>query len=324
MAEATLTRAASEYYLSDGADASVSAGEVWLLPSGEVGVYPAGKPAVSSGAKIVYETTGKFTFPKSTSTALLAGGRAYWDVSASNVTYKAVNDGDYFLGLVVEDVVAADAQVVVDINKKPQYKIDLQTSPFNSILAGTPAAGGFGYPVRLGGRYVLELTATNEVQKVDLLSVDGFDLSANPIVEAIFSILSDGSNATQDFTIGVASGTHATDFQSVTSFVACSTVGNSTNINLQSDNNSADVAPTDTTYDYTEGTGVTSLVEVWFDFRDPADVQCYVNGVLSLTATTFTAGTSGTHYLIAHLEKSTGTDTYKVGVDRLCARVMEQ
>jgi len=323
MAEATLTRAAGEYYLSDGADASVSAGEVWLLPSGEVGVYPASKPAVSSGAKIVYETTGKFTFPKSTSTALLAGGRAYWDVSASEVTYKPVNDGDYYLGLVVEDVVAADAQVVVDINKKPKYKIDLQTSPFNTILVGTPAAGGFGYPVRLGGRHVLELTATNEAQKVDLLSVQGVDLSRNPIVEFIFSVMSDGSNATQDFSIGLASGTHASDFQTITSFVAVSTVGNSTNINVQSDDNSADVAPTDTTYDYTEGTGVTSLVEGWLDFRNPADVKAYINGVITAVAT-LTAGTSGTHYLIAHLEKSSSTDVYKVGVDRLCARVMEQ
>lgn len=323
MAEATLTRAAGEYYLSDGADASVSAGEVWLLPSGEVGVYPASKPAVSSGAKIVYETTGKFTFPKSTSTALLAGGRAYWDVSASEVTYKPVNDGDYYLGLVVEDVVAADAQVVVDINKKPKYKIDLQTSPFNTILVGTPAAGGFGYPVRLGGRHVLELTATNESQKVDLLSVQGVDLSRNPIVEFIFSVMSDGSNATQDFSIGLASGTHASDFQTITSFVAVSTVGNSTNINVQSDDNSADVAPTDTTYDYTEGTGVTSLVEGWLDFRNPADVKAYINGVITAVAT-LTAGTSGTHYLIAHLEKSSSTDVYKVGVDRLCARVMEQ
>lgn len=323
MAEATLTRASSEYYLSDGADNSVSAGEVWLLPSGEVGVYPASKPAVSSGAKIVYETTGKYTFPKATSAALLAGGRAYWDHSASQVVYKPVNDKDFYLGVVVEDTLAADAVVVVDINKTPNYKIDLQTSPFNSIIVGTAAAGGFGYPVRLGGRHVLELTATSEAQKVDLLSVDGFDLAANAIVEGIFSIMSDGSNATQDFSIGVASGTHATDFQTVTSFVAVSTVGNSTNINVQSDDNSTDVAPTDTTYDYTEGTGVTSQVEFWLDFRNPSDVKCYINGVITAVAT-LTAGASGTHYLIAHLEKSTGTDVYKVGVDRLCARVMEQ
>lgn len=323
MADATRTREWDEFYLAAGADNSVSAGEVWMLPSGEVGVYPKSKPAVSAGARITYETSGKFTFPKSTSVALLRGGRAYWDHSANEVTYKSVSDKDFYLGVVVNDELAANATVEVDINKKPQYKIDLQTSPFNSVISGTAAAGGFGYPVQLGGRHVLELTATSEVQKVDLLSVEGFDLAANPIVEAIFTIMSDGSNASQDFTIGVASGTHATDFQSVTSFVACSTVGNSTNINLQSDDNSTDVAPTDTTYDYTEGTGLSNQVEVWFDFRDPADVQCYVNGVITAVAT-LTAGTSGTHYLIAHLEKSSSTDVYKVGVDRLCARVMEQ
>ena len=124
MAEATLIRAASEYYLSDGADNSVSAGEVWMLPSGEAGVYPSSKPPVSAGAKPVYETAGKFIFIKSTAAALLAGGRAYWDHSANNVVYKPVGDKDFYLGLVVEDTTAADAQVIIDINKKPTYKID--------------------------------------------------------------------------------------------------------------------------------------------------------------------------------------------------------
>jgi hypothetical protein len=154
---------------------------------------------------------------------------------------------------------------------------------------------------------------------------DGFSKDANAIVEGAFLILSDGSNATQDFTIGAASGTHATDFQSVAEFVAVSTVGNSTNLNVQSDDSTTDVPPTDSTLDYTEGSAVAQRVEFWIDMRDPNDCQVYINGVLVLGATVFTlAAASGPLFLIAHLEKTAGTDVYKVAVEWLRARYAQQ
>lgn len=305
------------------AAAAIATGEVHQLADGRAAVFT-GLDAAASGDRTNWNTEGQFTLTKTATMVLLDGGRAYWDHSANAVSYKKVNDRDFYIGRVVGDAASADATCVVNLNVDPRYDVDALRDPCLSVLAGTPAAGGFGYPVMLGGRAVLELTATNEAQKVDLLSVDGFDLSANPIIEAIFNIIVDGSNATQDFTIGVASGTHATDFQSVTSFVAAATVGNSTNLNVQSDDNTTDVAPTDSTADYTEGGAVAQRVEVWFDFRDPADVQVYINGALVLGSTVFTAGLTGTHFLIAHLEKTAGTDVYKVGVDALRARIAEQ
>lgn len=326
MADAVFVRDAGEYLLT--AATAIGLGEVYQLPDGRAAAYRhlsnRQAQAATTGQRALFETEGHFTLTKATGVVLLDGGRAYWDHSANNVTYLKVNDKDFYLGVVVGDAASGEASCVVDLNVQPRPTIDALKDPCLSVLVGTPAAGGFGYPVFLGGRAVLELTATSEAQKVDLLTVDGFDLAANAIVEAVFCIMNDGSNATQDFTIGVASGTHASDFQSVTSFVAVSTVGNSTNINAQSDDNAADVAPTDTTADYVEGSAVANRVEVWFDFRNPADVQIYVNGALVLAATTFTAGTSGTHFLIAHLEKTSGTDVYKVGIDRLCARLCEQ
>lgn len=305
------------------AGATIGAREVRQSPTGRACVLDQ-DTAVASGSYAESRCIGQWTLAKATGFVALHGGRAYWDHSANNVSYKKVNDKDFYIGRFAEDAALGANFCVVDLNIDPPYDIDALKDPYLSVLVGTPAAGGFGYPVKLGGRTVLELTATSEAQKVDLLSVDGFDLTANPIVEAIFCIMNDGLNATQDFTVGVASGTHASDFQSVTSFVAASTVGASTNINLQSDDNVTDVAPTDSTYDYVEGSAVANRVEVWFDFRNPADVQCYVNGVLALDATTFTAGASGTHFLIAHLEKTTGTDVYKVGLDALRARFSEQ
>lgn len=321
MADASRQRAEGDYPLTLAA--SAAAGEVRQLASGLAGVLKGGS-AGGSGDRKTFETRGLFTVTKATGVVLLDGGRVYWDHSANNATYKKVNDRDFYLGRAVGDAAGVDTTCSVALNTDPPYDVDIDRDPCLSVPVGTPAAGGFGYPVRRGGCWVLELTATSEAQKVDLLSRDGFDLAANPIVEFVFVIENDGSNATQDFSIGVASGTHASDFQSVTSFVAISTVGNSTNINVQSDDNSTDVAPTDSTLDYTEGTAVGQRVECWLDFRNPADVQVYVNGANVLPATTFTAGTSGTHHLIAHLEKTSSTDVYKVAVEWLRVRLAEQ
>jgi len=305
------------------ADGTVTPYEVRQGPTGLAEVYD-GAAAKVSGDYPIYSTEGTFKVLKTSGVVILKGGRVYWDHSASSATYCRNNDRDFYLGRAVEDAASTAPTVDVILNVDPPYDIDLCRDGFISTLAGTPAAGGFGYPVQLGGAFVLELSATNEAQKVDLLSVDGFDLASNAIVEFAFRVISDGASGAQDFTIGVASGTHETDFQSVTSFVALHLDGNTTNINVQSDDNSTDVAPTDSTADYTEGSARTNRVEGWLDFRNPADVQCYVNGALVLDGTTFTAGTSGVHHLIAHLEKTAGTDTYKVAVDWLRARLAEQ
>lgn len=305
------------------AAATIGAGDVIQLPTGKAGVLDRAT-ALASTEYEDFLTAGTFTIVKTSGFVALTGNRAYWDHSANAVNYKKVNDRDFYIGRFAEDAVSAQTNCKVDLNADPPYDLDIARDPCLSVLVGTPAAGGFGYPVQRGGGFVLELTATNEAQKVDLLTRDGFDLAANAIVEFAFLIENDGSNATQDFSIGAASGTHASNFQTITSFVAVSTVGNSTAINAQSDDNSTDVAPTDTTATYTEGTAVAQRVEGWLDFRDPADVQVYIDGVLKLGSTVFSAGTSGTHFLIAHLEKTSGTDVYKVAVDWLRAHYAEQ
>lgn len=292
--------------------------EVFQTPSGQAGVLDqAASVSTNSYAEVI--TRGTYTVKKTGSAFIARGQRVYWDYSANEATYRKVNDRDFYVGRAAADASTTQPWVDVLLNEDPPYDIDIMRDACLSVPVGTQAVGAFGYPKRIGGSWLLELTATNEAQKVDLLSVDGFDLAANAVVEAIFSITNDGSNATQDFTIGVASGTHASDFQSITSFVAVSTVGNSTNINAQSDDNVTDVAPVDTTADYVEGSAVANRVHVLFDFRTPGDVQIYVNGALVLEATTFTAGTSGLHFLIAHLEKTTGTDVYAVRIDALRA-----
>lgn len=306
------------------ADTAISVREVWQLSDGRAAVYAANVTG-ASGEKADFKTVNHFTMPKASGFVALSGGRAYWDHSANTVSYRKVADRDFYLGRFVGDAASGDASCVVNLNADPPYDVDLARDAFKSILAGTPAAGGFGYPVRLGGAMVLELTATNEAQKVDALSVDGWAPNANWIAEFLIRVNSDGAGATPDFNVGIASATHATDADSIAEHLLAHLDGNAVDIKLQSKDGSTTVAATDTTIDYTEGSDKGQQFEVWFDARNPADVQCYVNGSLVLGSTAFNlAAAVGPLFLLAHLEKTASTDVYKVAVDAARVRFMEQ
>ena len=303
---------------------TVSAYEVVQTPSGGVGFYD-NSTAANSGDYVTVRTRGTATLQKTTGFVALKGGRAYWDHSANKVYYKKVNDRDFYIGRFAADQVTASDNCEVILNYDPPYDIDLNRDAFISALAGTPAAGGFGYPVTLGGTRVLELSSTSEAQKVDLLSRDGFSKSANAIIEVAFCVLSDGAGTAPDVSLGAANATHATDADSITESLFIHLNGNDVNIYAESDDGSTEVAATDTTIDYTEGSTVATRVECWFDMRDPADVQIYVNGSLVLGSTVFNVdAATGPFFLLAHLEKTSAADVYKIAIDKFNARYAEQ
>lgn len=298
--------------------------EVWQLPDGRAGFWDSAV-AKAAGAYVDLTVSGTVRIAKATSVVLLTGLPVYWDHSANVVTFRKVSDRDFFVGTVVEDAASNDPEVLVDLNVEPKYDLDLARDPFASVLAGTPAAGGFGYPVRLGGSQIFELTATNEAQKVDALSVDGFAIGANAIITGAFRVISDGAGTVVDVSMGVANGTHATDADSITAAMLIHLDANNTNINAESrDGTSTPVAATDTTTDYTEGSTLSCRKEFWFDMRDPADVQVYVDAVLVLGSTVFDVDAATTLFLLVHIEKSSSTDTYKLAIDWLRARFAEQ
>lgn len=306
------------------AAAAVSVGEVNQLADGRVGVYTS-QVAAASGDRTAWATEGQYTFTKNASCVLLDGQRAFWDNSAGEVTYKKVNDRDCYLGRVVGDAASSDTTCVVNINVDPEYDLCIEDSPGLSTLVGTAAAGGFGYPVHLGGAQIFELTSTNEAQKVDLMTVDGFSPSANAIIEGEFRVISDGSGAATDVSIGIANGTHASDADSITESLFIHLDGNNANINVESDDGTTEVAATDSTVDYTEGSAVANRVHFMFDLRNPADIQVYINGANVLPSSVFKLdAATGPLFLIVHVEKTSSTDTYKLAVDRLTARFAEQ
>lgn len=305
------------------ASAAVAGGDVIQLPNGRAAVA-ARLNSAAANDPISLVDNGQFTVQKTTGIVILDGGKVYWDHSAGKAHYKQVSDRDFYLGTAVGDAASSATSMVVNLNVQPVYAVDLLRDPFTSVLAGTAAAGGFGYPRILGGSAGLYLTATNEAQKVDALSVDGFSNAANAIVEFAFRLPTGGSGSASDYNIGIASGTHATDADAIAQHLFCHLDGASTNINFQSKDGTTTVAATDSTIDYTAGAGQSVRVEVWFDMRSPADVQVYVNGANVLPSTVFdVSAAASTWLLLAHAEKTSGTETGDMIVDWLRARIQE-
>jgi predicted RecA/RadA family phage recombinase len=295
------------------------------LPDGRAAIM-SGITAGSSGDSRSFTDNGKYVLPKDPTFAGLSGGRAYLDYSAGVVSFRKVGDRDYYLGRFVGDSAEADATCTVDLNCKGEfdYDLDLVRDPYATAPVGTQALGGFLPPARNGGALHLLLSATNEAQKADALSIDSFSKSARAIVEIRFRVPNDGATGAQDASLGIASATHATDADSIPIHLLVHLDGNVTAIKLQSKDGTTTVAATDTTKTYTEGSALANRVEVWFDLRDPTNVKCYVNGVRVLTGSTFKLdGAASELKLLAHLEKTASADVYEIAIDRLCARFQE-
>lgn len=302
--------------------ADTAAGQVVQLPDGRAGFTTT---KILAGELGLVETAGRVKVTKTASIVLLAGGRLFWDHSANSATFRPVNDRDFYLGTVVADVASADTTVTVDLNKQQSVTIDALNGPSLSVATGTAAAGGFGLPGVYGGSKGLSLTATNEAQCVDILSVDRVAIASNPILEAQFRLGANGSSNAVDINIGLANGTSTTDADGITEHVLFHIDGGALDILAQSKDGTTTVTATDTTVDATAGSAVANRVELWIDARDPAAVALYVNAVRVLSGSTFKldAGT-GPLGALAHLEKTTGTATAgPVYIDRLVIRTGE-
>ncbi|WP_020473379.1 capsid cement protein [Zavarzinella formosa] len=323
MGEANTLRASND--IRQTAQATLTVNEVDQLADGSLGVLK-GTSGASVGDQAAYETRGQFTCPKLTGIEFLDGGRAYWSFPDNAISFRRSGNRDFYAGRIVGNAASADTVCVVNVNvSEAGYDVDLRKDAFLSTPTGTPAAGGFGIPKHVGGSSSLELTATTEAQCVDLLSVDRFDVVANPILEAIIRVTSNGSGGTVDFNIGLANGTSTTDADAITEHVLIHFDGGSTAIKVQSKDGVTTVAATDTTKTFTAGSGASNRTEVWIDARQPENVKVYVNAVRVLSATTFRIDNAvGPLGALAHLEKTTGADTGKYVVDRLSVRSAQQ
>lgn len=303
-------------------DAAVSGGEVRQLADGRAGVCPVD---IASGALGAIQTEGIYTVAKTTSMVILDGGRVYWDHSANKAHYASVSDRDFYLGVAVGDAASSDTTMKVNINVHPVYKLDLARDPYLTAPVGTQALGGFLPPAREGGAIAFKLTATSEAQKSDALTVERLAPGANPIVEIAFRMPNGGSGSASDFSLGLANATHATDADSITDSIFLHMDGGSTTIYAECDDGTNETAATTTATTFTAGTALTNRVEAWIDCRDLSSIKFYINGARVASGTTFSvAAMTNALGLLAHVEKTTGTETADMTVDWLRARIAQQ
>lgn len=312
MAEALLYQDGDQVDIGTAA-AAYTGGEVIQLNDGRAAVVPVD---VASGAIGAAQVEGVYVLLKTASIAILPGQEVFWDHSANKAHFKPVNDRDFLVGICVADSSESATTVRVALNERSRPTIDLLRGAVLSVPTGTAAAGGFGYPVRLGGSEQLELTSTNEAQCIDMLSVDRFAVTAKGIAEFSFRPAANGSTNAVDISFGLANGTSTTDADAITEHVLFHIDGGSTAINAQSKDGTTTVTATDTTKVISAGSAVANRTYLTIDFRDPSNCKLYVDGVRVLSATTFTLGAAtGPIGLLAHIEKSSSTATGKYIVD---------
>lgn len=304
--------------------ATVTLGEIHQLATGQAGVMSSTSVGVSGDRKN-FASANQWAVTKAAGIVLLDGGRVYWDHSANAATFRRNGDRDFYLGRAVGDAASADTSVVVNLDAPEfNYDHDLARDAFETAIVGTQALGGLGL-YRRGGAHLFVLDTTNEAQKVDALGDGSFANAANAIVEFCFTVPNDGAGSAPDVSIGIASGTHASDADSIAQHLLMHLDGNATAIKFQSKDGTTTVAATDSLTTYTEGSALANRKEVWFDMRNPADVQVYVDGVNVLPATVFDVSAAASEWkLLAHVEKTAAADVYQFKLNWLRARTAEQ
>jgi len=146
------------------------------------------------------------------------------------------------------------------------------------------------------------------------------DIDKAPIFEAIVAVYDIGDDAAVDIDFGLASDTHATDFEAITAFAAFHLDGNNLSLNCHSDDGVTDTAAVDTTVDLVDDTFYAFKI----DCTDKSDVKFYYR---PLTTTAWTQVATGTTFDISAytgaltpivlVEKTSNDSTFDVRVDRI-------
>ena len=145
-----------------------------------------------------------------------------------------------------------------------------------------------------------------------------FDIDQNPIFTCRAVIFDKGDAAAVDFNWGVASDTHATDFDSITNYVAFHVDGNTLDLKVQSADGATTVAAVDTTVDIVDDT----YMDFMIDLTDTSDAKFYYKAISAdqwtriLASTTFDMSNyTGTLTPIFHVAKTTSTSPFDFRLD---------
>jgi predicted RecA/RadA family phage recombinase len=318
MSEATLYKDADTLDVVTPS-AGYSAGEVIQLPDGRAAVVQ-GLTARVENDPAALKTSGQHTLAKTASVVILDGDPIYWDRSANTATpLRAVAGADFPIGVAVGDAASADATVVVDLNVKPVYVVDLLRDPTDSVTVLTAATNVVNI-VSPGCLRMALGTTHAEANKVDHLSQRSVPVTIPFIVEGRIAVYDIGDEASVDINVGIANGTHASDADTITESCFLHLDGTALDILAESDDGTTEVAATDTT--------VNAVDDTWFDFRmdcrNLTDIQLYINGVNVLSASVFKLNAAtGPMKLLAHVEKGANDTPGEIRIAHLAIRAMD-
>lgn len=287
--------------------AAVTGGQIVQLADGRAARVPTDLAAAAVGAA---DTKGIVTVTKTTSQVWIDGCRLWWDHSANAATCVpplVSGDKDFYLGVAVGDVAAATTTGSCNLNVQPVYVFDVHRDLFDHTLVKTVVGSTtivIPDMIARGGTIDSYFGLTAEAQKLDILSKRSFPLASNPILEAVINIVTTCDANAGDLSIGFANGTHASDADSITESVFFHyDLGADLNIDAESDDGTTEVAATDTTVDFAEGTPHYLCI----DGRDPTNFKFYINGAEVLAATSNLGDiqlATGPLKALFHMEKS--------------------
>ncbi len=317
MAEATLVKDANANTVDTTAWKALTSGEVVQLPDGRAGVV-LGLAGAAAGDPVTLLVAGQARLAKTADVAVLNGDAIRWDRSANTATpLNAIADADFLVGVAIADAEAADDVVVVELNAKPVYQIDVFRDRSDTVIVKTAGSPSITWTP---GCAKLAFDNTAEAQKVDILSAAAIPVTVPFIAEGRVAAFDIGDDAALDFNIGVANATHASDADSITESVFFHLDGSALDIKAESDDGTTEVAATDTTVDAVDDT----FFDFRIDARDLSNIKLYINGVRVLATSTFKLNkATGPIKLLVHLEKSSNDTTGEVRVAHLAIRTLD-
>jgi predicted RecA/RadA family phage recombinase len=301
-----------EGHVKMAAAAALTSGQVIQTPDSRAAAY-AGMRACASGDWVTLYTEGVKTVTKTASVAILQGQEVWWDVTNNAATYRLA--GDFYVGVCTATAAASDSTVDVALNVAPSYVAD--TAQKTGELA-TASSLGLGVVEAIGGELTLAFDAVAEIAMAAVYgSGRSVNVSERPIFEAEVAVYDIGDNAALDINFGLADGTHATDFDSVSDYVAFHLDGTDLTFKTQSDDTSAPVSADDSGVDAVDDTYFFAQI----DATDADDVKFYIDGVqLNSSATFILTASTADLVPILHLEKTSDDTTADVRLRRMTLR----
>lgn len=293
---------------------ALTGGQVVQTPDGRAAVYN-GMNAAEANDSVTLSTKGVRKVQKTITVVMLPGQEVWWKVSTNKATYKI--DGDFFVGIATAGATPTATSVQVDMNREPKYLTELWDGKWTS--EATDGLGVLGPGADGNAIITMAMDAVAEVSQAALYSDTTIACAHNPIMEAEVAIYDIGDNAALDINIGLANGSHATDFDSVTESCVFHWDGTALSILAESDDGTTEVTATDTTVDAVDDT----FLFLQLDARDLTDVKMYVNGVDAGVLTTETmvlSDATGPLKAIVHLEKTSDNTTADVRVRSITLR----